>query len=277
MSEENEVKVEKVEEVKVEGKVVTPEPQGRIYERIPSNLSEESKARIQGWVPKEEFRGDPAKWIDAKSFIERGETIVPIMKERNERLEKDVREMRESFKEFSEFHRQTEDRAYKKALREIEQRKLTAVESADTVGYQKAELEREELEKAKPTPKVEKPVELPEMQEFRKTNSWYETDQELTAEADALGVAYSKQNIPYPKILEKVQTTMKVLHPERFTNVRRDNLSSVESVSSETGLPKKGNSHAYENLPGEAKKQCDKWVKSGLLTKEQYIQDYEWE
>lgn len=264
MSEENELEKDEVGEVKVEPKVVTPDPQ-------------ESKARIQGWVPKEEFRGDPAKWIDAKLFNERGETIIPIMRERNERLEKDVREMREEFKEFSEFHRQTEDRIYKKALKEIEQRKLTAVENADTTEYQKAELERVELEKVKPIPKIEKPVELPEMQEFRKANIWYESDPELTVEADALGVAYSKQNIPYPKILEKVQTTMKILHPEKFANVKRDDYSKVESVSSETGLPKKGNSHTYENLPVEAKKQCDKWIKNGLLTKEQYIRDYEWE
>jgi len=264
MSEETEVKTDEVKEVKIVPEVVIPGPQ-------------EAKARIQGWVPREDFRGDPDKWIDAKSFVERGETIVPIMKERNERLEKDLREMKESFKEFSEFHRKTEDRVYQKALKEIEQRKLTAVESADTVGYQSAELERIELEKVKPVPKIEKPVELPEMQEFRKSNVWYDSDQELTAEADALGAAYAKQNITYPKILEKVQATMKILHPEKFTNVRRDGAPSVESVSSETGLPKKSNNHAYENLPGDAKKQCDKWVKNGLLTKEQYIQDYEWE
>jgi len=256
MNGENEIKVEKVEEIKV---------------------VQEEKARIQGWVPKEEFRGDPAKWIDAKSFNERGETIIPIMRERNEHLEKEIKEIKESQKEISEFYRKTEERAYNKALKEIEQKKLTAVANADTADYQNAELERIELEKTKPAPKVEKPVELPEMQEFRKVNTWYESDPELTVEADALGVAYSKQNIPYPKILEKVQATMKILHPEKFINVRRDGVGSVESVSSETGLPKKGNSHTYENLPAEAKKQCDKWVKNGLLTKEQYIQDYEWE
>jgi len=263
MSEETEIKRED-EGVKVVPSVVIPDPN-------------ENKARLQGWVSKEDFRGDPDKWIDAKSFVERGETIVPIMKERNERLEKEVREMKESFKEFSEFHRKTEDRAYQKALKEIEQRKLTAVETADTAGYQNAELERAELEKTKPVPKIEKPVEPSEMQEFRRSNSWYDSDQELTLEADALGAAYAKQNITYPKILEKVQATMKILHPEKFTNVRRDNPASVESVSSETGLPKKRDGHAYENLPGDAKKQCDKWIKSGLLTKEQYVQDYEWE
>ena len=269
MSEETEVKKENEgAEIKEEGAVspvvVMPDPN-------------EAKARAQGWVPKEDFRGDAERWIDAKSFVERGETILPIMRERNERLEKEIRGMKESFKEFSEFHRQTEERTYQRALKEIEQRKLAAVGNADTAEYQNAELERVELEKSKPIPKAEKADEPPELQEFQTSNPWYGIDQELTNEADALGGAYTKQGIPYSKMLEKVQETIKKLHPEKFTNIRRDNVSSVESVSSETGLPKKGNSRAYENLPAEAKAQCDKWIKSGLLTKEQYVRDYEWE
>jgi len=263
MSEETEVKTD-VEIKEVSVGEVTPDPN-------------EAKARAQGWVPKDEFRGGEDKWIDAKSFVERGETIVPIMRERNEHLEKEIREMKESFKEFSEFHRQTEERTYQKALKEIEERKLAAVEMANKVEYESAEAERVELEKSKPAPKVEKTYEPPEWREFKTTNAWYGVDQELTAEADALGGAYSKQDIPYYKMLEKVQETIKKMHPEKFTNVRRERISSVESVSSATGLPKKGNSHAYENLPAEAKAQCDKWIKSGLLTKEQYIRDYEWE
>lgn len=243
MSEETEVKIEE-QIIESEG-IVVPDPV-------------EVKARTQGWVPKEEFRGDPDKWIEAEVFNKRGETIIPIMKERNERLEKEIRGMKDSFKEFSDFHKQTEERSYQKALKEIERQKLVAVESADTEGYQTAESERIELEKTRPVAiKVEKPAELPEMQEFRKANPWYDSDSELTMEADALGIAYAKQNMPYSKILEKVQNTLKILHPEKFTNVKRDSVSLVESVSSETGLPKKSNNHAYENLPADAKKQCN--------------------
>lgn len=266
MSEEIEVKIG-------EGLEVTKEKVEIISDVDPNEV----RARAQGWVPKEEFRGEAERWIDARSFVERGETILPIMRERNERLEKEIRGMKKSFEEFSEFHRQTAEKAYQKALKEIEQRKLGAVERADTEEYKDAELERVELEKSKPVPKVEKVEGPPELQEFQKSNAWYGIDRELTDEADALGGAYIKQGIPYSKMLEKVQETIKKLHPEKFTNIRRDGVSLVESVSSETGLPKKGNSRAYENLPAEAKAQCDKWIKSGLLTKEQYIRDYQWE
>lgn len=237
---------------------------------------EEEKARIQGWVAKEEFRGKPEEWIDAKVFNERGNTIVPIMRERKEWLEKEILEMKESFKEFSKFHKDTEERAYKKALQEIEKRKLAAVEKSDTDEYLDAESERVELEKNKPVLAPAKPAEPPEMLKFRETNDWYEIDSELTAEADALGTAYAKQNIPYFKILEKVQATIKRLHPEKFTNTKREGVFNVETEILETGIPSKNKNHSYSALPGEARKQCDKWVSQGLLTKEQYIKDYEW-
>lgn len=50
----------------------------------------EDTAREMGWVPQEEFRGDPDKWITADSFVERGEKILPILKANNKRLRDDL-------------------------------------------------------------------------------------------------------------------------------------------------------------------------------------------
>ena len=46
----------------------------------------EKDARAMGWSPKEEWRGDPDSWADAKSFVERGRQIMPILQRNNERL-----------------------------------------------------------------------------------------------------------------------------------------------------------------------------------------------
>ena len=50
-------------------------------------MESEERARLQGWVPKDEFRGDPDKWKTAEDFLEWGEKIVPIQKERTIALE----------------------------------------------------------------------------------------------------------------------------------------------------------------------------------------------
>ena len=34
---------------------------------------------------------------------------------------------------------------------------------------------------------------------------------------------------------------------------------------------------SYENLPSEAKAACDKFVKQGLMTREEYVKEFEWE
>ena len=46
----------------------------------------EQEARTLGWVPAEEFKGDPNRWVDAETFVERGHTVMPILRKNNERL-----------------------------------------------------------------------------------------------------------------------------------------------------------------------------------------------
>lgn len=54
----------------------------------------ETRAREMGWIPKEQFRGDPEKWTDAAEFVRRGEELMPILKASNKRLNQEVQELR---------------------------------------------------------------------------------------------------------------------------------------------------------------------------------------
>src|SRR3990172_12212288 len=54
----------------------------------------EKEARQLGWTPKEEWKGNPEKWIDAKAFVERGQEIMPILRSNNKRLQQEVSELR---------------------------------------------------------------------------------------------------------------------------------------------------------------------------------------
>lgn len=46
----------------------------------------QAEARKIGWRPPEEFRGDPAKWVDADEFVRRGEEVLPLVKAANRQL-----------------------------------------------------------------------------------------------------------------------------------------------------------------------------------------------
>lgn len=50
----------------------------------------ESQAREMGWRSKEEFRGDEAKWVDAATFVEKGEHVLPIVRATADRLRGDL-------------------------------------------------------------------------------------------------------------------------------------------------------------------------------------------
>lgn len=47
----------------------------------------EARARELGWSPKDKWKGDPKAWIDAKSFVRRGEEILPILRANNRKQE----------------------------------------------------------------------------------------------------------------------------------------------------------------------------------------------
>lgn len=51
-----------------------------------------TEARDMGWKPKDEFQGDPERWVDAATYVDKGRHIMPILNQNNERLRGEVRQ-----------------------------------------------------------------------------------------------------------------------------------------------------------------------------------------
>lgn len=47
----------------------------------------QNEARDMGWVPQDEWKGNPDEWRDAEEFVERGRSILPIVQATNKRLQ----------------------------------------------------------------------------------------------------------------------------------------------------------------------------------------------
>ena len=73
----------------------------------------EVTAREQGWVPKEEYQGDPEKWRGAKEFVERGELFGKI-----DSMGKELKETRKALKMLQEHHSHVQEAEYKRAVDE---------------------------------------------------------------------------------------------------------------------------------------------------------------
>ena len=62
-------------------------------------LSTEDRARAQGWRPKDEYNGNPDRWVDAEAFVKRGEEELPVVRERNRHLESRVTELNQKLEQ----------------------------------------------------------------------------------------------------------------------------------------------------------------------------------
>lgn len=89
----------------------------------------EDIAREQGWAPREEWRGDPAKWTSAAAYLRRGGEM--LRERRNDRHEYDTRikRMERVFKERS--RREVEQR-----VADIERAKFAAAQEGDADRYE---------------------------------------------------------------------------------------------------------------------------------------------
>ena len=258
-------------------------------------LKLEKEARQFGWVPKEEFRGSDDVWVDAESFVQRGKEINPILRKNNERLMKELdstkRQMadfKEAAEEFKRFQKESYERKATELQSELallKEQKKDAINSGD--GQLAVDLddqmdalkERQQEERKKalvPERKVEPEV-TEEVTEWVEANEWYSKDLKMRSAADAVAVQLNKEQ-PWLKgkaFFEALDTELTSTFAAEKLGKRVRPRSPVDSSSVSTSRSS-GSGKSYSSLPSDAKAACDKFVRQGLMTKEEYVASYEW-
>lgn len=248
----------------------------------------EERAMEMGWVPKDEFRGDESKWTDAKTFVERGENYIGIVRKERDELREQTRalrdemtEMKRTFTEFGKFHRQTveqtQKQAYEQARQELLQKQIRAAEDGDIDAFNELEKKKEELKppSGSQAEKASEPQTDPHFEAFVKENTWYQDDPAMQAFADSMGEYISrvkphlvgKGKAFYDAVAEEVKSRM----PDQFqppppTAVNEGGMNRVTKKAK-----------TFANLPSDAKQACESFVRQGLMTKEQYLKTYAWD
>jgi hypothetical protein len=257
------------------------------------------EAESQGWVPKERFRGNESDWVDADTFVKRGREILPILRKNNENLVKDLqatkeqlKEFREAAEEFKKFQKEAYERKaseYEDRIREIKESRAQAISDGD--GQKVNALDdaldqaKEDLKEAKQavieadtvkTPEPAPQAMEPELQSWLDSNSWFGQDKRMTGIANGIG---DSLRLEFPMLkgkafLDKLDEVL----AEEFPNKFGEKKSPASRVESGSGRQGRGGSNAqsYDNLPADAKAACDKFVKQKLMTKEEYVQSYDW-
>lgn len=235
---------------------------------VPEVNEIEDRAREQGWVPKDEWNGE-GKWRDAESFLDRGELFQKIDSQRRK-----LRELEDNQKAFGSHLKTVREAEYTRALKSLLAEKKDALVNGDAdaviIADEKLAAVRAEAVKAEFQHVNQPQAEIhPDFQAWTSRNTWYNSSLPMKAYADAVGAELQAKGIVDPQaVLKEVESQVRKEFPNKFSNPNRAKPGAVEAGSN------KG-SGAKESYPltDEQRTVMNRLVKSGALTKEQYIAD----
>ena len=256
----------------------------------------EQEARGMGWVPQEEFRGDVVKWVDAQTFVDRGHTIMPILRKNNERLEnmskkqqEEIAELRktladngESIQELKNVHAEATKAAVEKARRDLMSELKLARQEGDVDreveiqdGLDQLRAHEKTIAAAVTEPKPPQSSQQgadtahPDFKGWMEENTWFGSDQRKTMRA--MGVAQELRGDPQFDKLEGRAFFDKVLQVmDERSGVR---VPSKVDEPRASGSSASGGGKSYNDMPADAKAKCDeqarKLVGAGRAFKDQ--------
>lgn len=244
-----------------------------------ASADEQKRASDMGWTPPEYYKGDPAKFIDAPEFIERGQTVLPILRKTNERLHGDIAalraEVRQRDTKFAELenrlaesdlaHSVERQKAVEQARAEVRAELAHAIKEGDTVAI--ADLQersdnlrdeardlREAVKKAEaPSPRSQ-PADQTEVMfnSWAAANPWFSTGgQALQAEFGAELISIRAEQ-PHLWGYDLLNAAANRLHTKRARPPQK-----VTSAASGGSGGQAGGGTSYADLPAEARKACD--------------------
>lgn len=234
----------------------------------------EDRAREQGWRPKDEYEGDPSKWVSAETFVAKGELI-----ERIESLGKKLKDADKTIKMLTEHHQKVKESEFKRAVEYLKAQKKQAYEAGDVDKIIEID---EKIATVRETQKAQTAAEKeavreegphPDFVAWVTDNKWYEKNSDMRADADLFGEAYARNNPDKSpqEVLEYVTKKIKRAYPDEFQNPNRNRPSSVEGGQRAGTSSGAGNSSFQ--LTEEETKIMNTFVRQGVLTKEQYIEE----
>lgn len=250
-----------------EKKEGTPEQQQEGQQPVALTPIEE-QAHAQGWVPKDEWEGDPEQWRPAKEFLDRGELFKKI-----DEQNRTIKEFKRTMDEFAQHHKKVRETEYKRALEDLKAEKKKALIDGDADAVVDIDDKIALVREAQLEPAPQQRHSEPDPQNniiftaWKNRNGWYESNKAMRAYADRVGNDLGAQGgISPADLLAKVEAEVKKEFADRFKNPNRDKPGNVEGSTNRGGKSKDS-----FTLTEEQRRVMNRFVKAGALTEEAYI------
>ena len=212
----------------------------------------ETEAQQEGWRPQEEWGGDPEQWVDAKTFVERGEKIAGILKKKVDTLEKRLDAAENANRKFGEYHKKTIQKERETAEKQIERMKemlAEAIEQGDGQAFNMLNDRISQAQREMPQPDFETSFD-DVTEKWLSENEWYRTDPVLATFADGAADRIRAQGYAGQAYFNELTRVVKETFPDKFGNPNRRKPSNVDAGSPDIEYEAKP--RTYEALPKEA-------------------------
>ncbi len=244
----------------------------------------EEYARRLGWRPKDEFKGDDAKWMDWQDFLDEDKSAAPqlkaqvkLLRRRLDQADKRMAKAEKTFDEAREYFSKAEQRAYERAIKDIKAKQIQAVRDGDEEAFAEADAELEELGRdmkpaaPKPDAEVQKAFKA-----WQRENDWYGSDDAMTAVADRIAQkmgSYEDAGLDPVEYLAEMERRVRKEFPHKFKAAelptKRPAVGGVTTAHNARGA------ETFGNMPADAKAQFKRFKDQGIpVTEESFAKDY---
>ena len=230
----------------------------------------ELKAKEQGWVPQEEWDGEPDQWRPAKEFLDRGELFKKI-----DDQSRTIKEFRKALVDMQKHNAKIAEVEYKRAYEALKQQKKEALLEGDADAVididEKMDLVKDAQKAASAAPQVpdvQEPLH-PAFNAWKDRNGWYDTNRAMRAFADRVGAEAAARGASVTDVLNIVEQEVKKEFADKFTNPNRAKAPGVEGSSNKGG----GKKDTFE-LTADERRVAERFIRTVPgMTMEKYVAD----
>lgn len=234
-------------------------------------------AKKIGHASRDEWKGDPADYLEAPEFILKaaGE-VLPSMRKSLEKANEEISGLKKAVKTSIQHISKARQDGYEQRSRELQAELAQYAAAGDVANVKSVTDDIVALEKqVRDEPADETPTEAPEFTAWREENPWFGKDRALTAAAAALGEEVIGEGYTGKAQIKEVDRRLREQFPEKFAkpeNPARRAPATIEGG----GTPRRGSGgKSFSDMPREHQEMClDLMRQSKAINKDNYAREF---